>query len=789
MKRRAALPVLLWLAALLASAVLVAQSRYAADMSAFLPQAPTAQERVLADQLRDGLISRLILLGIDGADADTRAALSKDLAARLRANPAFAAVENGQPVSAQRDERLLLQYRYVLTPTTASTFSVAGLHQAIADSIDRLASPMGQNLKNLLPSDPTGAMLKLFQELVPGDGPERAQDIWVAPDMPRALLLVETSSQGTDTDALQAAITTIRADFGDAQRHAGPTARHATLVMSGPGVFAVQSRALIKGAVERVSIIGAALIVGLLLLVYRSPIALVLGLLPVLSGILAGIVAVSLGFGVVQGITLGFGTTLMGEAVDYAIYLFVQSGQPADADRRASLQGFWPTIRLGMLTSVFGFATLLLSGFPGLAQLGLYSIAGLIAAALVTRFVLPQLLPARLSIRDLAPFGERLAQHLPRLRRMRWLLGIAVVLAAGVLFAHRHTLWNTRLSALSPVSPASLALDAQLRRQLGAPDSGDLIAVEGVSADAALAAAEALQPRLQTLVTQGVIAGYNSPTHYLPSAATQRRRLAALPDADTLRAHLEQAVAGLPVKATLFAPFVRDVQAARAQGPLTRAQLAHTSFALALDGMLLRQPDGHWLAMLPLHAKPHTEIDSAQIHAALAGTPAIYINLGQLSNSLYDGYLRTAAWLSLAGLLSIAILLLFTLRSLPRALRVLAPLFGAVIVVGGGLLLAGQQLTLLHLIGLMLIVAVGSNYALFFDQGAQSGGIAPRTLASLLLANLTTVFGFGPLALSGVPVLQAMGMTVGPGVLLALLFSAMLSAPSSPAAAQSPATA
>jgi hypothetical protein len=32
---------------------------------------------------------------------------------------------------------------------------------------------------------------------------------------------------------------------------------------------------------------------------------------------------------------------------------------------------FWPTIRLGMLTSVVGFATLLFSGFPGLAQLEL----------------------------------------------------------------------------------------------------------------------------------------------------------------------------------------------------------------------------------------------------------------------------------------------------------------------------------------------------------------------------------------------------------------------------------
>lgn len=255
MTRRGTVPVVLWLAALLACAVVIAKSRFTADMSAFLPQAPTAQERVLVDQLRRGLVSRLILLGIDGADPATRADLSKSLAARLRANPAFVAVENGQAVNAQSDERLLFQYRYVLSATTEAQFTAPGLHRAIADSIDHLASPMGQNLKALLPSDPTGALLDLVQDLAPGRGPERDHGVWAAAGVPRALLLVQTRAQGTDTDALEAAMTTIRDEFALAQRHCGASARQATLVMSGSGVFAVQSRALIKRAVERVSLL------------------------------------------------------------------------------------------------------------------------------------------------------------------------------------------------------------------------------------------------------------------------------------------------------------------------------------------------------------------------------------------------------------------------------------------------------------------------------------------------------------------------------------------------------
>ena len=78
--------------------------------------------------------------------------------------------------------------------------------------------------------------------------------------------------------------------------------------------------------------------------------------------------------------------------------------------------------------------------------------------------------------------------------------------------------------------------------------------------------------------------------------------------------------------------------------------------------------------------------------------------------------------------------------------------------------------------GLLLVVAVGSNYALFFDMLQQratpDAAADPDTLASLLLANLTTVLSFGLIALSGIPALSAIGRVVALGALLALLLSA-----------------
>ena len=76
---------------------------------------------------------------------------------------------------------------------------------------------------------------------------------------------------------------------------------------------------------QRLAIAGTVLVSVLLLLAFASPRALLVALLPVATGVLAGIAAVSLVFGSVHGVTLGFGTTLIGEAVDYAIYYLIQA--------------------------------------------------------------------------------------------------------------------------------------------------------------------------------------------------------------------------------------------------------------------------------------------------------------------------------------------------------------------------------------------------------------------------------------------------------------------------------
>ncbi|RAR66059.1 putative exporter [Paraburkholderia unamae] len=799
--------VAVWLLCLVACAVAIGRANFSADLSAFLPRSPSETQRVLVDQLRDGLASRLILVAIDGGYESTRATLSRRVAATLRADPQFAAVHNGSGESDARDEQFMFAHRYVLSPAvTPQRFTAQGMHDALGESLDLLSSSAGFVAKDLLPRDPTGEVAALVGQLDSAAQPVSRGGVWASRDGRRAVLVAQTAAAGSDTDAQARAIEAVQRAFEAAARTL-PNASAYQVSMTGPGVFGVATRDAIRHDVERLSTLSLVLIVALLLTLYRSPRTLALGLLPVLSGVAAGIAAVALAFGTVHGLTLGFGTTLIGEAVDYSIYLFVQSSQDAKQGKdtmRAWLAAYWPTIRLGVLTSVCGFASMLFSGFPGLVQLGLFSIAGLASAALVTRFVLPRLCGGTIAIRDVSRIGAvlaRLAQGAPRLR---WPLAALVLGAVATLWLHRGDLWSQELATLSPVPAASQALDTRLRADVGAPDVRYLVVIPAASEQAALEGAEKVGAQLQPLVDRGVLGGFESPARYLPSDAMQRARLASLPERQVLAARLNEAIQNQPVsvKPDAFAPFLADAEAARAAPLVTRADLKGTSMALAVDGLLTRR-DGQWTAMLALRAPqaaaaanmaastatstPSLDATPVSDAVARANVPgALFVDMKAEADRLYVNYVHEDIRLSLAGFAAIVVLLTLALRSPVRAAHALAPLVAAVLVVAAGFTLAGVQLTILHLVGMLLIVAVGSNYALFFCKQARNDRTqraTPRTLVSLLVANLATVAGFGLLALSHVPLLETFGLTVGPGAMLALVFAAILAPPLAQASA------
>ncbi len=767
--RRAGWGIALWLAGLIACGLLVARTPVTADLSAFLPRSPSPTQQLLVDQLRDGVVSRLILVAIEDDAPDRLTGLSRDLATRLRGNPLAAAVENGERTRRGADGAYLWTNRYLLSPAvTPDRFTADGLRQALQNDLRLLQSPAGMFLKQALPADPTAEILRLTDRMLEGAGGPASRDgVWVSADGARALLLVQTTAPGFDLDAQQKTLDFIRSAF-DQVRGAEGTAR---LVMTGPAVFSVQTRDRIEADATRSSIVATLLVAGILLLAYRSLRVLALSLLPAASGALAGVAAVGLGFGTVHGITLGFGVTLLGESVDYAIYLFTQT-QPGSPARRTLLR-IWPTLLLGVATSIVGFGAMLVSSFSGLAQLGLFSITGLLVALAVTRWVLPTLLPEGYSTERparLAPVLTALTGAAPALRLP---LAAATLLSLAWLIHQGPAVWSAELSSLSPIAEADQKLDEALRRDLGAPDAGHLLVTGAATADEALAAAERLAAPLEALVRDRLIAGYDSPALTLPSEATQRARQAALPPPDTLRTALNEALQGLPFRPDAFAPFLADAEKARTMPLLTPASLDGTGLKLKLDSLLVRNGDG-WTAMLPLRGVT----DPLAVAARMTGEEArgaVLLNLKEESDHLYRTYRQEALTLALLGAGAITLLLAAALRSLRSLAVAVMPLAAAVVVTMALLTALGQALSIFHLVGLLLVVGVGSNYSLLFERPEPSVALRERTVASVAIANLCTVIGFGTLAFSGIPVLRGIGMTVAIGAFLSLAFAAVLS--------------
>jgi predicted exporter len=287
--------------------------------------------------------------------------------------------------------------------------------------------------------------------------------------------------------------------------------------------------------------------------------------------------------------------------------------------------------------------------------------------------------------------------------------------------------------------------------------------------------------RLDTLVQQGRIAGYEAATRWLPSQATQQRRRAALPDAATLRASLAEATRGGSLSATRLAPFIDEVQRARAAAPITAASLAGTPVAPIVAALLVQGADGQATALLPVVQAAGRDGDGlrALLEPTVRGIEGAHVlGIGEELRRLYRHYLGEAQAQALLGALAVVLLMGWWLRSLPRLFAVCKPLLLAVLLTMAGFALAGVALGILHLVGLLLVVAVGSNYSLFMDWLRHQAAADEDTLASLLLANITIVLSFGLIALSQIPALSAIGRVVAPGALLALLMSAAYASPS-----------
>ncbi|MFQ5935234.1 MAG: MMPL family transporter [Acidiferrobacterales bacterium] len=762
---RSRLPLLLWLALVIVAMGLVfSQTRVATDLTLFLPRGADPLEQLVVGQVREGPASRVILIALEGAPSLTLARTSAALAQRLRASGLFTYVNNGDVPWSQRERNLLLDNRYLLSPGLASErFTVMALRKSLEERLHELASPLGVMEKQLLPRDPTGEFRRIVQAWAGEHRPAIEHGVWFSAGGKEALLVAQTRAAAFDLTAQTVAVLRIREAFASSS-----TGTSVELVLSGPAVFAVEARNRIRAEMWQLSIVAISLVTVFLLTIYRSARALLLIGMPLLTGVLIGVAVVSLIFGSIHAITLAFAATVIGVAVDYPIHLF--SHRQAKEAASNAMARIWPTLRLSVLTTALGFTAMLFSGFSGLSQLGLLAVAGLVTAAAVTRWVLPTLVSSEVKPQRHA---VSITAAVDQLRRLRWLS--AAVIAAGLIYliALGESPWETDIANLSPISGERKAVDQELRAKLGAADAQKSFVVFGDSTEDTLQRSERVTGALQDFVARRVLGGFDAPSRYLPSKATQQQRQAILPAGPALRRLLQEASRDLPFRDDVFEPFLIDIDAARASPLLGLKDFQKTSLGLRL-GALLYPQGTNWVAILPLRGVTDDAVLTAWA-SSLNDARVHYLDLKAFSNQLVDRYRREALVLLAWGAGAIVLVLVLGLHSVVALLRVLLPVAAAVIGVTVLLLVLDQQLSLFHLVALLLLVGVGLDYGLFFNRAFQDAAERERTARALVVCNTTTVLVFGVLAFSQTPVLNAIGSTAAAGAMMCLVLAATLS--------------
>ena len=738
--------------------------RIESDFTAFLPPSTTPEQRLLIAQLRDGLVSRLMLVALQGADEKTLAQSSRKLAERLARAAEFDYAANGSLDQFVAQGEVLMRHRYALSPgLTAQKFTVPGLRAALEEQLTQMASPFGALSRPIMVRDPTGEFLVVVRQFDAGAMPALRHGVWFSADGRRAFLIAQTRAPGFDSERQQQAMAAVRQALAEDNPQV-------SAVLTGPGVFAAESRRLIRSDAERLSMLSALVILAMLVFVYRSALAVVLVTIPVAFGLLIGVLVVNAVFGSVHAITLGFAATLIGEAVDYPSYLLLNTA-PGEAARRAARR-LRVTLALAVSSTVVSALALTLSSFKGLAQLGVLTMVGVLVAGLVTQYLIPWLLgERRLAAFALSRLKVPSADFLARSKWPGVIAALAVAAAAGWL-AYQHPAWWQRdLAGISPVPPAMRLQDAELRREMGAPEVSVFVASRGSSQDAALRAAENVLPVLQRWQQEKWIRSFDSPAWYLPTPATQRQRLQLLPEPVALERDLAQALKGLAFRPDAFKPFVDEVGAAKAAPPVTMASYAGTPLGAKLNAQVV-ELDGQWLVLTPLGGVADTKT-LAQDLAANPQSDSQLVDLKQVSSDMVDGFrveaLSQAGWG--AGL--ILLLLAGGLGSARRALQVALPAAAALVLTVALLVAFGERLSVFHLVALLLVLGIGLNYALFFERVAVDADERARTRLALAVCGISTIVTFGFLALSSTPVLHAIGSTVALGAALAWTMSAL----------------
>ncbi len=632
-------------------------------------------------------------------------------------------------------------------------------------SLARLYSAFSGPKLGAFRDDPFGLFAGWAQERA-GETPVRPRDgeLFVAGEGREYVLLTFTLAESAFSLSNQNAVLPL---LDAATREAQRALPSAEVIKAGVVLHAAAAG---NQASREIHTIGFGSMLGIVLLTwltFRSVKPVCLTVLAIGIGFLGALSVCWLLFGRIHLLTLVFGASLIGVAQDYGIYFLCHRlGADPALDSPRLLRRLLPSLGLTLLAAVIGYMGLALTPFPGLRHMAVFSGLGLVFAWLTVVCWYPALIHGR-SLRA-GPLARRygaIVKRWPRVSASPLSLLLAVALGAAAVLGCAHLEVNDDIRSLQSSPPELVRDQIKLGKLLDAPSPVQYYLVRGASAEQVLQREEALKRRLDALVQNRDIAGYQAMSNWVPSSRAQAARMALVEDkllgadgplaalgreigedagwAAQTAAHLRSTAVPMEIEAFLKTPAAepwRHLWLGKVEG-------VHASI-VALRGMRY--------AAIPALGRAAEGLEGVQWVDKVGGISSV---LGQ--------YRANMGWVLLGAYALVFAVLLPRYRG--RTWRVLAPTAAASILSLALLGFTGQSLQLFHVLALMLLLGVGVDYGIFLQEDAAHGEAAPWLAVGLSAAS--TILSFGLLALSGTPALRAFGLTMLAGTALVWLLA------------------
>ncbi len=543
------------------------------------------------------------------------------------------------------------------------------------------------------------------------------------------------------------------------------------ILRTGTVFYAETARA---NAEHEVDLIGAGSLIGmlaLLYLVFRSIRPLALGLLSVGFGISAAVAVTIFVYGEIHLITLVFGASLIGEAIDYAIqYFAAHLGAGKHWESMSGLKRIAPGLTIALSTSLLGYSALMLAPFPALSQIGLFALVGLSAACLSVFLLLPALL-VKPNSRDpeVAVAGPRFLLNWWQAhvgKRECYVIAALILLVAVPGWLQLYGDDDVHLLVARPALLA--AQEAKIRELSGLGNSSQFFLIEGKTADEVLVNEEKLTARLSRLIDTGKLTSYQGVSSFVPSIAMQQRNHElwsekVFGDVKSLTAMFASTGFNNEIVTNQIAAFKTSENDA-----LKIEDWLKSPISASTRNLWLGQTD-HGFAAIGL---PQGLKDLASLNHVATGLAGVtFVDKTGSIGRLLKKY-REWGGLWLLGVIALVYGVLFVRYKGRQAAVILAPTLLAIALTFGIFGYLHNPLSLFNIMALMLVIGVGVNYAIFLREGLCKGGThAAASLAGVLLSAGTTLLSFGLLAFSSMPALASFGLTLLIGVGIAVLLA------------------